>query len=66
MLVRYLNGPEGQRVLANSTALEYTVNPAVPSNARLRPIPELGAPPIDPNSLDGPRTVQMMQQAGLL
>jgi iron(III) transport system substrate-binding protein len=65
-LVAYLNGPDGQRVLANSTALEYTVNPAVPSNPRLRPIAELGAPPLDPNALDGPRTVQMMQQAGLL
>ncbi|CAA9279761.1 MAG: Ferric iron ABC transporter, iron-binding protein [uncultured Actinomycetospora sp.] len=66
MLVRYLNGPDGQRVLANSTALEYTVNPAVPSNPRLRPIAELGAPPVDINSLDGPRSVAMMQQAGLL
>ena len=66
MLLAYLNGPDGQRVLANSSALEYTVNPAVPPNSRLRPIAELGAPPIDPNSLDGPRTVQMMQQAGLL
>ncbi|NMO88241.1 iron ABC transporter substrate-binding protein [Actinomycetospora sp. TBRC 11914] len=65
-LVAYLNGPDGQRVLANSTALEYTVNPAVPSNPRLPPIAQLGAPPIDPNALDGPRTVQMMQQAGLL
>lgn len=66
MLLEYLAGRDGQQVLANSTALEYTVNPAVPANPRLRPIPELGAPAVDINALDGPRVVQMMQQAGLL
>jgi iron(III) transport system substrate-binding protein len=66
MLLGYLTGRDGQQVLANSTALEYTVSPAVPPSPRLRPIAELGAPPVDLNALDGPRTVQMMQQAGLL
>jgi iron(III) transport system substrate-binding protein len=65
-LVKYLNGPEGQRVLAASDALEYSVNPDVPVNAQLKPLRELQAPVLDVGQLNGPKVVEMMQQAGLL
>ena len=65
-LVTYLNGKAGQKILADSAALEYTVNPAVPANAKLKPLSELDPPAVEIAQLNGPKVVQMMQQAGLL
>jgi iron(III) transport system substrate-binding protein len=66
MLLQYMTGPAGQKVLADSTALEYTVNPAVPANPRLKPLGELSPPNVDTAKLNGPQVIQMMQDAGLL
>ena len=33
-----MTGPAGQQILANSTALEYTVNSAVSANPQLKPL----------------------------
>lgn len=65
-LVRYLTSAEGQRVLAESKALEYTVASGVPSNPALRPLSGLQAPDVPVGSLDGPRVVSLLQQVGLL
>jgi iron(III) transport system substrate-binding protein len=66
-LLRYLTGKGGQQVLASGTyALEYSLNPEVPVNSRLKPISELSIPDVDVAKLNGPQVIDLMQQAGLL
>jgi len=65
-LLQYMTGPAGQQILADSTALEYTVNSAVPANPRLKPFAELAPPNVDTAKLNGPEVIQLMQDAGLL
>ncbi len=65
-LVRYLTGQAGQTVLADSNALEYSVSAQVPTNVALKPLSELEPPVIDISALNGPKVVELMQQAGLL
>jgi iron(III) transport system substrate-binding protein len=64
--VAYLPSPAGQKILAESAAMEYPLNPKVAPNPKLKPINELDAPTIDPSTLNGPKVVELMQQAGLL
>ncbi len=65
-LLQYMTGQAGQQILADSTALEYTVNSAVPANALLKPMSELSPPDVDTAKLNGPEVIQLMQNAGLL
>lgn len=65
-LVHYLTSPAGQKILADSDAMEYAINPKVKSNPALKPISQLDAPKIDPSTLNGPKVINLMQQAGLL
>ncbi len=65
-LVKYLNGPAGQKVLADSNALEYPIGNEAVANKVLKPLTELSPPTVDPATLNGPKVVEMMQQAGLL
>jgi iron(III) transport system substrate-binding protein len=65
-LVRYLNGAAGQKVLADSTALEYPIGNGVAANAVLKPLSELSPPAVNVATLNGPKVVGLMQQAGLL
>jgi len=65
-LVKYLNGPAGQKVLADSTALEYPIGNGAMANKALKPLSELSPPTVDLASLNGPKVVELMQQAGLL
>ncbi|WP_191242486.1 iron ABC transporter substrate-binding protein [Amycolatopsis deserti] len=64
--VRYLTGPGGQRILADSKALEYSIASGVPSNPRLKPLAELDPPAVDVSKLNGPKVVELMQKAGLI
>ena len=64
--VAYLNSAAGQKVLADSKALEYPIGTGAPANKALKPLTELSPPAVDVASLNGPKVVQMMQQAGLL
>ncbi len=66
LLLQYMTGPAGQKVLADSTALEYTVNASVPANPKLKPLSELSPPNVDTAKLNGPQVIQLMQDAGLL
>jgi iron(III) transport system substrate-binding protein len=66
LLLQYMTGKAGQQILADSTALEYTVNSAVPSNSRLKPLSELSIPEVDITKLNGPQVIELMQEAGLL
>ena len=65
-LVKYLNGPAGQKVLADSTALEYPIGNGAAANKVLKPLSELSPPTVDLATLNGPKVVELMQQAGLL
>jgi iron(III) transport system substrate-binding protein len=65
-LVAFLTGKEGQQVLADSAALEYTVGSDVPANKALKPLAELDAPEVDVTKLNSQNVVTMMQDAGIL
>ncbi len=65
-LVKYLNGAAGQKVLADSSALEYPIGNGAAANKALKPLSELSPPTVDPATLNGPKVVELMQQAGLL
>ena len=65
-LLRYLTGKEGQRILSDSTALEYSIASDVPANEALKPLDELDPPVVDVAKLNGPKVVTLMQEAGLL
>jgi iron(III) transport system substrate-binding protein len=65
-LVAYLTGPEAQRRLAESSALEYAVGAGVPSADVLPPLADLQAPDVDPGALDQRRVTELMQEVGLL
>jgi iron(III) transport system substrate-binding protein len=65
-LVRFLTGKVGQQVLADSTALEYTVASGVAANKILRPLAQLHAPLVDVDKLNSQQVVTMMSDAGIL
>lgn len=65
-LIRYLTGKAGQQILADSNALEYPLGSGVAPNKRLKPFTELDPPVIDPATLNGPKVVDLMRNAGLL
>ncbi|MBU2667966.1 iron ABC transporter substrate-binding protein [Actinoplanes bogorensis] len=62
----YMTGAEGQKLLSDSKALEYSVGKGVAANKALTPLAELNAPKVDNNALNGPRIVTEMQRVGLL
>ncbi len=64
--VRYLSSVEGQQALADSYALEYPLNPQVQLDPPVKPFDELEPPRIEISSLNGPKVVELMQDAGLL
>jgi iron(III) transport system substrate-binding protein len=64
--VKCLSGVNGQKALADSYALEYTLNPAVPANAAVKPFDELEPPRVEISELNGPKVIELMQGAGLL
>ncbi|MCC6177699.1 MAG: iron ABC transporter substrate-binding protein [Chloroflexi bacterium] len=64
--VAYLNGIQGQTLLANSKAMEYPIGINAPANPRLKPLDELDAPSVDVSKLNGPEVIELMQDAGLI
>ena len=65
-LVEFLTGARGQKVLADSTALEYTVASDVAANPALPPLAGFDAPVVDVDQLNSEQVVTMMQDAGIL
>jgi iron(III) transport system substrate-binding protein len=65
-LVKYLTSEEGQKLVAGSTALEYSLSPTVATNPQLKPLSELEPPKINIAELNGPKVVELMTEAGLL
>ena len=62
----YLVGVEGQQQIADSYALEYTLNPEVDLGRGVRGLDELEPPQVDVSDLDGPQVVELMQEVGFL
>jgi iron(III) transport system substrate-binding protein len=66
-LVKFLTSKQGQENLANNDdALEYPVAAGVAANSKLKPMSELDPPVIDIATLNGPKVVDLMRNAGLL
>lgn len=65
-LVNFLTSEAGQKTLVDSGALEYAVSAKVPTNPALTPLAKLDPPAIDVSTLNGPKVVELMQDAGLL
>lgn len=64
--VDYLTSEAGQKVIADSYALEYTLNPEVQLGRGIPPLASLDAPPVGISDLDSQKVVSLMQDAGLL
>lgn len=64
--VDYLTSKEGQQVIADSYALEYTLNPEVDLGRGVKGLAELDPPDVDVSDLNGPEVVTLMQEAGFL
>jgi iron(III) transport system substrate-binding protein len=65
-LVTFLNGPEGQKILADSAAMEYPIGKGATANKALKPLTQLDPPTVEVSTLNGSKVVELMQQAGLL
>jgi iron(III) transport system substrate-binding protein len=64
--VDYLTSKEGQQVIADSYALEYTLNPQVDLGRGVKGLDDLDPPAVDVSDLNGPEVVKLMQEAGFL
>ncbi|MFF2277509.1 iron ABC transporter substrate-binding protein [Agromyces sp. NPDC058126] len=62
----FIAGEQGQRILGEGYSFEYPVASEVPAKAELPPLDTLDAPVIDPSSLNGPKVIELMTEAGLL
>ncbi|HET8595800.1 MAG TPA: iron ABC transporter substrate-binding protein, partial [Intrasporangium sp.] len=62
----FVTGKDGQQLLASSDAKEYAVGKGIASDPTLPPLDKLEAPKIDPFTLNGPKVIELMTQAGIL
>lgn len=62
----FMTSADGQKVLSDGKALEYSVASGVAPNAALKPLTELSPPEVDLSALNGPKIVAEMQRVGLL
>lgn len=62
----FVTSKDGQQLLASSDAKEYAVGTGVASDPALPPLDTLEAPKIDPFTLNGPKVIELMTQAGIL
>jgi iron(III) transport system substrate-binding protein len=64
--VDFLTSEKGQQVIADSYALEYTLNPAVTLGRGVKPLASLQAPPVAIADLDSTKVIDLMQDVGFL
>jgi iron(III) transport system substrate-binding protein len=64
--VKWLNGPDGQKVLADSKAMEYPIGNGAVANKALKPLSELQPPTVAVATLNGQKVVDLMTEAGFL
>jgi iron(III) transport system substrate-binding protein len=64
--LKWITGPGGQKILREGTSFEYAIGVGEAANPALKPIAELGAPKLDPTTLDNQKVSALMTAAGLL
>ena len=64
--VDFLTSKAGQQVIADSYALEYTLNPEVDLGRGVKSLQDLDPPDVDVSDLNGPEVVKLMEEAGFL
>jgi len=64
--LKFITSDEGQTLLAKSDDYEYSVGKDVASNSDLQPLATLDPPAVNPSTLNGPKVIELMTQAGLL
>lgn len=64
--LKWITGKGGQDVLRTGNSFEYAVGNGAASNPKLVPLAELGAPRIDPSTLNSKAVTDLMTAAGLL
>lgn len=64
--LRWLVGEKGQTILGEGYSFEYPVAGDIPAREPLPALASLGAPEIDPSTLNGPMVIDLMTEAGLL
>ncbi|WP_148400337.1 iron ABC transporter substrate-binding protein [Enterobacter mori] len=64
--IKYITGKEGQESLRTNNAFEYAVGVNAASNPKLVPLKDLGAPKVEPSTLNSKKVIELMTQAGLL
>ncbi len=62
----FLTSAEGQQIIADSYALEYTLNPQAPLGRKVKPLSELSPPEVSISDLDSAKVVELMQDADIL
>ncbi|MER7548003.1 iron ABC transporter substrate-binding protein [Actinomadura sp.] len=62
----WVTGPKGQAAISASKSMQYAVGKGQPSDPALPPLKSLQAPKIDPYTLDGPKVIKLMTQAGII
>lgn len=62
----FITGERGQEILGEGYSFEYPVASDVPAKPELPPLDGLDAPAIDPSTLNGPKVIELMTEAGLL
>ncbi|MCU1418889.1 iron ABC transporter substrate-binding protein [Mycetocola sp.] len=62
----FINGEQGQKILGDGYSFEYPVASGVAAKSELPPLDGLNAPAIDPSTLNGPKVIELMTEAGLL
>lgn len=62
----FVTGKAGQQVLVDSGSMEYAVGTGIASDRALPPLNELGAPRVDPFTLDSEKVVALMTDTGIL
>ena len=62
----FVTSEQGQKMLSSTDTMEYAVGAGVASDPALPPLTTLEAPTIDPFTLNGPKVIELMTQAGIL
>jgi iron(III) transport system substrate-binding protein len=62
----FVTSKAGQDILTTTKVKEYAVGKGASSDSALPPLASLEAPKIDPFTLNGPKVIELMTQAGLL
>jgi len=64
--LKFVTGPEGQKILREGTSFEYAIGVGEAANAALPPLSDLDPPKVDPSLLDNAKAAALMTAAGLL